>query len=317
VFEEIFSGQGTPALMAAFLVALRMKGETPEEIAGAAEVMRKNATRVAVPAGKPALDTCGTGGDGQHTFNISTAVALVAAAAGAVVAKHGNRSVSSSCGSADVLAACGVTVDVPVATVEKCLRELGIGFLFAPSLHGAMKHVGPIRREVGVRSIFNLLGPLSNPAGARRQLLGVYDGDLVPVVAQTLARLDTERALVVHGDDGLDEISPCGPTRAALVELGKVTELVLRPEDAGLVPVPSEALRGGEPAHNAALLKAVLAGQKGPLRDAVVLNAAGAVWAAGLAEGLREGAAVAARALDSGAALKKLEGLVRLTGGAA
>jgi anthranilate phosphoribosyltransferase len=217
VFEEIFSGEGTPAQIAGFMVALRMKGETPEEIAGAADVMRRRATRVRCPPGKPVLDTCGTGGDGAHTLNISTMSALIAAAAGATVAKHGNRSVSSTCGSADVLEAAGVVIDVSPETVEQCIVELGVGFLFAPALHGVMKHVAGPRRELGVRSVFNLLGPLSNPAGADRQLLGVYDGALVPVVAHTLAALGSQRALVVHGDEGLDELSPSGRTRAATV----------------------------------------------------------------------------------------------------
>jgi len=208
--------------MGAFLVALRLKGETPAEIAAAARVMRRLATPVRVPPGRVVLDTCGTGGDGAGTFNISTAAALVVAGAGVTVAKHGNRSVSSRSGSADLLTACGVQVDAPVETVERCLAEVQIGFLYAPALHAAMRHVAAVRREVGVRSIFNLLGPLANPARAPRQLLGVYASALVPVVAETLARLGTERALVVHGLEGLDEISPSGPTRAAWVEAGQV-----------------------------------------------------------------------------------------------
>lgn len=313
VFEEIFSGRATPAQIGALLIALRMKGETPEEIAGAAEVMRRKATRVKAPARGPLLDTCGTGGDGAHTFNISTATALVAAGAGAVVAKHGNRSVSSSSGSADVLAASGVKIEVPVEVVETSLEELGIGFLFAPALHGVMKHVIGPRREVGVRSLFNILGPLANPAGAPHQLLGVYAAPLVLLVARTLAALGTTRALVVHGENGLDEVSPCGPTRAALVEAGSVRELAIVPEDAGLPRVELEDLRGGNPAENAAALRRLLGGEKGPLRHAVLLNSAAALFAAGLAKDLREGAALAAKSLDQGRALEKLEGLVRLT----
>ena len=316
-FEEIFAGEATQAQIGAFLVALRIKGETPEEIAGAAGVMRAKATRVRVPQGSPVLDTCGTGGDGAHTFNISTAVALIAAAAGAVVAKHGNRSVSSRCGSADVLAACGVRIDAPLEVVEHCVAVLGVGFLFAPALHGVMKHVIGPRREIGVRSIFNLLGPLSNPAGASHQLLGVYDRAMVPVLAETLCRLGSERALVVHGENGLDEISPCGPTIAALVEDGRVRALTLTPEDAGIRPVPLEALRGGEPAENAARLVALLDGEPGPLREAVVLNAAGAIWIAGLARDLRQGAELARAALDGGHARQKLAQLVELTAGTA
>ncbi len=317
VFEEIFSGRATPAQIGALMIALRMKGETPEEVAGAAEVMRRKATPVKAPARGPLIDTCGTGGDGAHTFNISTATAFVAAGAGAVVAKHGNRSVSSSSGSADVLVAAGVKIDVPVEVVEASLAELGIGFLFAPALHGVMKHVIGPRREVGARSLFNILGPLANPAGAPRQLLGVYAPSLVSLVARTLAALGTaERALVVHGECGLDEVSPCGPTRAAVVEGGRVRELTLAPEDAGLPRVKLEDLRGGDPAFNAAALLRLLQGEHGPLRHAVLLNGAAALFAAGLAKDLREGAALAAESLDQGRALQKLEGLVRLTSAA-
>jgi anthranilate phosphoribosyltransferase len=316
VFEEIFSGRATSAQIGALLVALRMKGETSEEIAGAAQVMRAKATKVKAPSRGPLLDTCGTGGDGAHTFNLSTATALVAAGAGAVVAKHGNRSVSSSSGSADVLAAAGVNVEAPLERVEASLEQLGIGFLFAPALHSVMRHVIGPRREVGVRSLFNVLGPLSNPAGAPYQLLGVYAQPLVTLVAHTLAALGTTvRALVVHGADGLDEVSPCGPTHAALVEGTGVRLLVLNPEDAGLPRARLEDLRGGDPAANAATLRRLLAGEKGPLRDAVLLNAAAALWVAQLAGDLREGVAIARTSIDEGRALEKLEGLVRLTRG--
>lgn len=313
LFEQIFSGHATPAQLGALLIALRMKGETAAEIAGAAEVMRRHATRVRVPEGRVVLDTCGTGGDQAQTFNISTAVALVAAGAGVTVAKHGNRSVSSQCGSADVLASCGVDIEAPVEVVERCLEQLGIGFLFAPGLHAGMHHVGPVRREVGVRSLFNLLGPLSNPARAAHQLLGVYDGALVRVLGETLAQLGVERALVVHGEDGLDEISPCGPSRGAWVEHGKVSELTLHPSDAGLPLVAPESLRGGDATKNAGLLRAVLAGEKGAMRTTVVLNAAAALWVAGLCGNLRGGVALAQSSIDSGAAREKLEGLVRIT----
>jgi anthranilate phosphoribosyltransferase len=275
--------------------------------------MRRRAIPVRTPPGRVVLDTCGTGGDGAGTFNLSTAAALVVAGAGVTVAKHGNRSVSSRSGSADVLAACGVRVDAPVEVVERCLAEIGIGFLYAPALHGAMRHVAPVRREVGVRSIFNLLGPLANPARTPRQLLGVYSPDLVPVVAQTLVRLGSERALVVHGLDGLDEVSPCGPTRAAWVEAGQVHEVVLEPEDGGLRPVAREALRGGEPAENARLLHSLLAGTAGPLRDAVLLNAGAALWVADAVQTLADGVLLAAESVDSGAARSRLEQLVALT----
>jgi len=312
-FETIFQGEATPAQMGAFLVGLRMKGETPAEIAAAATVMRRRATPVRVPPGRMVLDTCGTGGDGAGTFNISTAAALVVAGAGVTVAKHGNRSVSSRSGSADLLTACGVQVDAPVETVERCLAEARIGFLYAPALHAAMRHVAAVRREVGVRSIFNLLGPLANPAQAPRQLLGVYASSLVPVVAETLARLGTERALVVHGLEGLDEISPSGPTRAAWVEAGRVREVVLQPEDGGLRPVPPGALQGGSPEDNARLLAGVLEGRAGPLRDAVLLNAGAALWVADEVETLAEGVLRAAESIDSGAARTRLERLIALS----
>ena len=308
-FEAIFAGSVSPAQLGAFLVALRMKGETPEEIAGAASVMRDRATRVRCPPGRAILDTCGTGGDGAHTFNVSTAVALVAAAAGVTVAKHGNRSVSSRCGSADVLEAAGVTVDAEVGVVERCIERVGIGFLFAPRFHGAMKHVAPIRRELAVRSIFNLLGPLANPAFATHQLLGVYDAALVPVMARTLAALGTTRALVVYGDGGLDEVSPFGPTKAALVEGGRVQELVLSPDDAGVQPIAREQLAGGTPEHNARVLVEILDGRDAGPAQAVVLNAAGALWIAGMARSFREGADQARDILSSRAALAKLEAL--------
>lgn len=313
VFDEIFAGHATPAQIAGFLVALRMKGETPEEIAGGAEAMRKNVTRVRVPEGRTILDTCGTGGDGSHSFNISTAVAFVASAAGTTVAKHGARAVSSSCGSADVLFAAGVNIQAPVEVVERCLREIGIGFLFAPNLHQVMKYVIGPRRELGVRSVFNLMGPLANPAGATHQLLGVYDAHLVPVLGKTLLALGTTRALVVHGEGGLDEISPCGSTRAAWIEDGSVQEMEIHPAQLGLPLVPLEQLRGGDPADNAERLRSVLNGAEGPLRNAVVLNAAGALWVSGMAADLKEGARMASEILDSGRALAKLRELIALT----
>jgi anthranilate phosphoribosyltransferase len=313
VFEHVLGGHATPAQLGALLMALRLKGETPEEIAAAAEVMRARATPIRVPAGRVIVDTCGTGGDGAQTFNISTAGAFVVAGAGATVAKHGNRSVSSQSGSADVLSAAGVRVDVPVAVVEACLASVGIGFLFAPSLHEGMGHVSAIRREIGVRSIFNLLGPLSNPARATHQLMGVYDRALVPVVAHTLARLGIERALVVHGEDGLDEVSPTGPTRAAWVQDGAVRLLTLTPESAGIAPVKMEEIRGGDARHNAVLMRNVLAGEDGPMRRTVLLNAGAALWVAGMAEDFQGGVALASQSIDRGHAEKKLEQLIALT----
>lgn len=313
VFEEIFSGQATPAQLGAFMVALRMKGETPEEIAGAADVMRRKATRVRTPAGRPVLDTCGTGGDGAHTVNLSTMVAFVAAAAGATVAKHGNRSISSKCGSADVLEAAGVSLDVPVEVVEDCIAKLGIGFLFAPALHGVMKHVAGPRKELGVRSIFNLLGPLSNPAGAKRQLLGVYHRDLVPVLSRTLAALGAERALVVHGEEGLDEISPSGRTYAAWVEGGQVKELVITPEQAGSKRIKLDDIRGGSPEENARRMQAVLGGADDPASEAVALNAGAAIWVSGIAADLSTGVDIARRVLKDGSGLAKLRALAEAT----
>ena len=310
--EAILSGDAPVAQIAALLIALRMKGETPDEIAGAAEALRAKASAVRVSLDR-LVDTCGTGGDGAHTFNISTCAAFVAAAAGARVAKHGNRAVSSRCGSADVLLALGVELELTPEGVAACIDGCGIGFLFAPRHHAAMRHVAPIRQELGLRTLFNLLGPLSNPAGARRQLVGVYAANLVPLVARTLAELGAERALVVHGVCGLDEISPSGPTVAAIVERGEVRELTLTPEDFGLERTSDAGLRGGDAAENARLIHQVFAGEQGVRRDAVVLNAAGALWAAGVVEDLREGAVRAAQVIDAGAAHERLLRFIALS----
>ena len=310
--DAIMSGEATPAQVAGYLVALRMKGETPAEIAGSARAMRRHATPV-VTRRQGVLDTCGTGGDGSHTFNISTVAAIVVAAAGVPVAKHGNRSVSSRCGSADVLEALGVVLDLDAAALGRCLDEIGLAFLFAPRLHRAMRHAAGPRRELGVRTIFNLLGPLTNPAGARYQLLGVYAADLVEPVARVLADLGVERALVVHGEPGIDEMSVCGSTLIGRVEAGQVRLQRVEPADAGLPVYPAGALAGGDPARNAAIARQVLAGEPGAYRDAVLLNAAGALVAAGRVGDLREGVDLAARAIDSGAAAAKLEEWVRLT----
>jgi anthranilate phosphoribosyltransferase len=302
---------GAPALqMAALLVALRMKGETPDEIAGAAQALRARALRIQVSQDR-LIDTCGTGGDGSGTFNISTTAAFVAAGGGARVAKHGNRAASSKCGSADVLAALGVEVELGPEAVAACIDECGIGFLFAQRHHAAMRHVAPVRKELGFRTLFNLLGPLANPAGARRQLLGVPAAHLVVILARTLAELGCDRAFVVHGHGGLDEISTSGPTLVAEVRDGAVREFQISPEDAGVERAPLEGLRGGDATENAAILRGVLRGEPGPRRIAVVLNAGAALAAAGVCETIPEGARLAERALDSGAALDRLERLVK------
>src|SRR5256885_10727800 len=269
--DAMLDGNAPVAQMSALLVALRMKGETPDEIAGAAQALRSRAARVEV-SGDRLIDTCGTGGDASHTFNISTTSAFVAAAGGARVAKHGNRAVSSKCGSADVLAALGVEVELAPEAVAACIEECGIGFLFAPRHHAAMRHVAPVRKELGLRTLFNLLGPLANPAGARQQLLGVYAAHLVPVLAQTLAELGCDRAFVVHGDGGLDEISTSGPTVVCEVRGASVRRFEIAPEDAGLERAPLSELRGGDSAENAAHLRGVLKGERGARRIAGVLH---------------------------------------------
>ena len=308
--DAMLEGGAPVAQIAALLVALRIKGETPDEIAGAAQAMRARARKIEVPLDR-LIDTCGTGGDGSHTFNISTASAFVAAAGGARVAKHGNRAVSSRCGSADVLAALGVEVELEPQAVAACIDECGIGFLFAPRHHAAMRHVAPVRKELGLRTLFNLLGPLANPAGARRQLLGVYAAPLVPVLARTLAELGCDRAFVVHGDGGLDEISTSGPTRVAEVRGTKVREFEILPEQVGVKRAPLEALKGGDPAQNADMLRGVLRGEDGARRQAVLLNAGAALAAAGVCEEVAEGVSLAAKNIDNGAALDRLERLVK------
>src|SRR5712691_10788574 len=308
--DAMLDGSAPASLIAALLVALRVKGETPDEIAGAAQALRARAARVEVPLDR-LVDTCGTGGDGAHTFNISTASAFVAAAAGARVAKHGNRAASSKCGSADVLVALGVEVELSPEGVAACIQECGIGFLFAPRHHAAMRHVAPVRKELGIRTLFNLLGPLANPAGARRQLLGVPAPHLVPVLAQTLLELGAERAFVVHGHGGLDEISPAGPTRVAEVRGGRVREFEVTPDELGVARGAVEDLRGGDADRNAVLLREVLRGEKGVRRSAVVLNAGAAIAAAEVCEAMRDGVRLAEQAIDSGAALERLEQFVR------
>jgi anthranilate phosphoribosyltransferase len=313
VMEEIADGGSTPAQVGALLAALRLKGETVEEIAGAAQVMRSRAERVRVDW-PVFVDTCGTGGDGRNTFNISTTAALAVAGAGVAVAKHGNRSVSSRCGSADVLAALGVDVEAPRDRVERCIAEVGIGFLFAPRLHPAFKAVAGTRRELGIRTLFNLLGPLANPAGARHQVMGVYEPRWVPVIGGVLAALGAARAFVVHGD-GLDEVTVTGTTRVAEVRGGEVDLFDLEPEDLGVGRWPAAALAGGDAEHNARITREVLAGQAGAPRDAVLANAAPALVAAGAAPDLRAGVRLAARAIDGGAAREKLDQLVAVSRG--
>jgi anthranilate phosphoribosyltransferase len=308
---EVVDGRATPAQIGAFLAALRVKGETVDEIVGAAAFLRERAEPVRVQA--PAfVDTCGTGGDGLHTFNISTASAFVAAAAGVVVAKHGNRAASSACGSADVLAALGARVDLPREAVEACVERVGIGFLFAPRMHPAFRAVAGARRELGARTMFNLLGPLVNPARPRRQVVGVYAPEWVPVLGRALAELGAERAFVVHGG-GADEVSVSGETAVCEAGPGGTREYTIEPEDLGLGRWAAEELRGGDAEANARLLRDVLGGQKGAPRDAVLAAAALALVAAGAADAPREGARLAAAAIDGGGALGRLDMFVQFT----
>ena len=311
--ETIMDGQAQPAQIAGFLVGLAMKGERPDEIVGLARTMRARATRLS-RSFAPVFDTCGTGGDGAHTFNVSTVAALVLAACGVRVAKHGNRSASSRCGSADLFEEMGVNVAAPAAVVERCLGEAGIAFFFAQVFHPSMRHAAPTRRELGVRTAFNLLGPLTNPAGASRQLVGVPRPELTELVARSLAQLGAERAWVVHGADGLDEISTTGYTKVSECRDGAVNTFYLHPADVGLPKSAAAALRGGDAADNAAIARAVLAGEPGAPRDIVLLNAAASLLIAGKAATIPEGLAMAAEAIDSGRAAGVLERLIRLSG---
>jgi anthranilate phosphoribosyltransferase len=309
VMGEIMRGEATQAQMAGFLVALRAKGETADEIAGCAEAMREHVVRVH-PTRHDVVDVVGTGGDGARTFNVSTTAAFVAAAAGAAVAKHGNRAVSSASGSADVLEALGFRLEQPPERIAESIDRLGFGFMFAPSHHPAMRHAAPVRRELGTRTVFNVLGPLTNPAGARAGIFGVYSPDLVRTMADALAALDSRRAFVVHGAYGVDELSPAGPNLVCEVVAGEVRERVVDPVDLGVEQCDPGELQGGSPEENAATTRAVLGGAPGGKRDAVLLNAAGAIAAAGHAGDLAEGLERAREALDSGAALERLEALV-------
>ena len=309
VMNQIMSGEATDAQIGAFLIALRLKGESVDEIAGAVAVMREKATPIATKH-DVIVDTCGTGGDHSGTFNISTTAAFVAAGAGLCVAKHGNRAATSQSGSADVLLALGVNIEASPETVSQCLDEVGIGFLFAPALHGAMKYaIGP-RRELGVRTIFNALGPLTNPAGARRQVIGVYSAALTETLAGVLATLGAERAYVVHGADGLDEMTLTGPTKVSELKDGAVSTYRVSPGEVGLGQARADALKGGDADSNAAITLSVLKGAEGPARDIVLLNAAAAIVAGDKASDLREGVQAAAEAIDSGRAMAKLEALI-------
>lgn len=313
-FEVVMSGEATPSQIGGFLMALRVRGESVEEITGAAETMRSKMLRVAAPAG--AIDIVGTGGDGAGTYNISTAAAIVTAACGVPVAKHGNRAASSKSGAADVLMALGVNLDVDPAKIADCIKSAGVGFMFAPGHHAAMKHVGPSRIELGTRTIFNLLGPLSNPAGVKRLLVGVFAREWIEPLAHVLNKLGTERAWVVHGTDGmigLDEVTNTGTTYVAELRDGKVRSFEITPEDAGVARASVADLKGGDSDVNAAALRALLGGAHGPYRDIVAMTVAAALIIADKAETLRDGVAIASTAIDSGEAVKCLERLIAVT----
>jgi len=314
VMNQIMDGEATPSQISALITGMRMKGETVDEIVGFARAMREHATPVR-PTVQGYIDTCGTGGDGLHTFNISTSTAFVVAGAGVPVAKHGNRAVSSAAGSADVLEALGIDLTLNATDVGRCVDEAGVGFLFAQSLHASMRHAGPTRREIGIRTVFNILGPLTNPAGAKRQLLGVYDARLAPVMAEVAGRLGAERVLVVNGHPGMDEVSGSGPTTVSEfdAETGVVRTYEITPESVGIARGTLADIAGGDAAENAAIVRAVLGGEIGPRRDVVVLNAAAALLAAGKAADLAEGVTLARESIDSGRALAALDALVAVS----
>lgn len=323
VMGSILRGEATDSQIGAFLVSLSMKGETVDEIVGFAQAIR--AAAIPLPLHKDhaldvsgterdaLVDTCGTGGDASGTFNVSTATALVVAGAGVRVAKHGNRSVTSQCGSADVVEALGVKLSLPLEQVAACLEQVGIAFLFAPAMHSAMKHVQPVRRELRLRTVFNLLGPLTNPANASAQVVGVYSESLVEKLAEALCQLGLERALVVHGEDGLDEITISGKTKVAEVRDGKVRSYEVTPEEFGLQRAPLSSISGGDATTNAAIIREILDGVRSPRRDIILLNAAAALVASGKANSIAEGVPLASESLDSRAALKKLEALIAFT----
>ena len=310
-FDTMMSGEATPSQMGALLMALRVRGETVDEITGAVRTMRAKMLEVTAP--RDAVDIVGTGGDGSGSYNISTCAAFIVAGAGIPVAKHGNRALSSRCGAADVLGALGVRIDLSPDEIARCITDAGIGFMFAPNHHPAMKHVGPTRVEIGTRTIFNLLGPLSNPAGVRRQMVGVFSRHWVEPIAHVLKNLGSERAIVVHGGDGLDEITTAGPTTVASLENGTIRSFEIAPEDVGLEKVRPEALRGGTAHENAAALCGVLKGARGPYRDIALLNAAAALMVAGRARDFKEGLQVATRSIDSGEAQDRLDRLIAVS----
>lgn len=312
---EILRGESPPALIGGLLVALRMKGETVDEVVGFARAMRAAAAKVTSPGIDPArlVDTCGTGGDGLHTFNISTVAAFVVAGAGVAVAKHGNRSISSRCGSADVLEALGADVNLPPQRTAESIEKVGFGFLFAPAVHPAMRHAGPVRAELKMRTVFNMLGPLTNPAGAGAQVMGVFDGRLARLLAEAVQRLGATRAFVVHGADGLDEISTAGPTLLVEVSGEGVTERTVQPADFGLPESDSGSLSGGDAQQNAGIVRSILEGETGPRREIVLANASAALVAAGVAGDFRTGVLRAEESIDSGAARRKIEEFVEFT----
>jgi anthranilate phosphoribosyltransferase len=309
VMEEIMQGEATPAQFGAFVTALRLKGETVDEIVGLARTMKARAIPVIID--EPVVDTCGTGGDGSQTFNISTTAAFVAAGAGLKVAKHGNRAMSSQCGSADVLEALGVKIDLSAEQVQRCLQEAGIGFMFAPSFHPAMKYAAVPRREIGIRTVFNILGPLTNPAGAKAQVLGVADDSLVEKMALALQYLGCNHALVVHGEDGLDEITTSGKTHVCEVKGGNIVNYTISPEKIGLTQSDADNLKGGNAKENAELLRTILSGAPGPQRDAVLMNTAAVLLAGDKVETLQRGVELAQKTIDGGEAMNKLEQLIK------
>lgn len=310
-FENILSGEVTPAQMGGFLMALRIRGETVDEITGAVTAMRAKMTRVQAPEG--AVDIVGTGGDGAGTYNVSTLASIITAACGVPVAKHGNRAASSKSGASDVLGALGVGIGIAPSLVEACLHEAKIGFMMAQTHHLAMRHVGPVRVELGTRTIFNILGPLSNPAGVKRQVIGTFSQSLLQPLAEVLRNLGSEKIWLVHGSDGLDELTTTGPTQVVALDRGEITSFTVSPEDAGLPVVKPEALKGGDPAFNAQALRNVLAGEKSAYRDIALFNAAAALVVAGRAKDLRDGVAQGASALESGRAQKTLDTLVSIS----
>ncbi|MCX6142789.1 MAG: anthranilate phosphoribosyltransferase [Ignavibacteriales bacterium] len=312
--NEIMSGNASEAQTAAFLMGLRLKGETVDEIAGCARSMREKAVPIRTRR-ENIIDTCGTGGDGSGTFNISTCAAIIASSAGAVVAKHGNRAVSSQSGSADVLRELGVNLDITPERTSEILDGIGITFLFAPQLHGAMKFAVPVRREMGIRTIFNVLGPLTNPAGARRQVVGVFDPALTKVLAEVLRDLGSEHALVVHGEGGIDEFSTLGSSHVSELKDGHVTSYEISAEDLGIAKATAADLRGGDSKRNAEIINGVLNGRKGPARDIAVLNAAAALLVSGISTSVEEGIAEATKAIDDGSAAAKLQQWIRATNG--